>query len=116
MTWKFATMCVALAALIALGAAGRDLALTDRAMAHGEHIFAAGKPGNPKKAFRVIEVTMTDGPGTMSYEPSRIEENNSEQIKFVLKNTGDLPPEFLLDWFENNAKHKLGMERNPEME
>ena len=39
-----------------------------------------------------------------------------EQIKFVLKNIGQVDHEFLLDSFKNNAKHKLEMEKNAEME
>lgn len=88
-----------------------------QAFAHTDgHVFAAGEPGDPKRPFRVIEVTMTDGPGTMTYSPDRIEVRKGEQIKFVLKNTGHLAHEFLLDSFENNAKHKIEMQKNPEME
>ena len=79
-------------------------------------VFAAGEPGDPKKPFRVIEITMTDGPGTMTYSPDRINVRKGEQIKFVLKNTGYLAHEFLIDSFENNAKHKIEMQKNPEME
>jgi uncharacterized cupredoxin-like copper-binding protein len=39
-----------------------------------------------------------------------------EQIRFVIKNEGELAHEFLLDSFEGNAKHKVQMEKNPEME
>lgn len=91
--------------------------LHQRAMAHSDgHVFAAGEPGDPKKPSRVVEITMTDGPGTMTYSPDRVEVRRGEQIKFVLKNTGYLAHEFLLDSFENNAKHKIQMEKNPEME
>ena len=78
--------------------------------------FAAGEPGDPKRPFRVIEITMNDGPGTMTYSPNKIEVRRGEQIKFVLKNVGYLAHEFLIDSFENNAKHKIEMEKNPEME
>ena len=86
------------------------------AMAHKDHVFAAGEPGDPKKAFRVVEITMTDGPGTMTYSPDSIDVRKGEQIKFVLKNIGYLAHEFLIDSFENNAKHKIEMQKNPEME
>jgi len=108
---------IALASAV-LGAAAlmQSLSPHQRTMAHSDHVFAAGEPGDPKKAFRVIEITMTDGPGTMTYSPNRIEVRRGEQIKFVLKNVGYLPHEFLLDSFENNAKHKIEMQKNPEME
>jgi uncharacterized cupredoxin-like copper-binding protein len=86
-------------------------------MAHSDgHGFAAGEPGDPKRLHRVVEITMSEGPGNMTYSPSRIEVRKGEQVRFVLRNTGDLSHEFLLDSFENNAKHKIAMEKNPEME
>jgi uncharacterized cupredoxin-like copper-binding protein len=60
-------------------------------MTHSDgHGFAASEPGDAKRPFRVIEITMTDGPGTMTYSPDRIEVRKGEQVKFVLKNTGYL--------------------------
>jgi len=107
---------VSLAALFAVGLVVYGGKVSISASAHTGHVFAAGEPGDPKKPFRVIEVTLTDGPGSMSYSPDKIEVRKGEQIKFVLKNTGYLAHEFLLDSFENNAKHKIEMEKNPEME
>jgi uncharacterized cupredoxin-like copper-binding protein len=79
--------------------------------------FAAGKPGNPKKpASRTIEIIAREGDGKMSYSPDRIEVTQGEQIRFIIKNEGELAHEFLLDSFEGNAKHKVEMEKNPEME
>jgi len=106
------SLAVAFAAAIPLYSATAPM----RAAAHTGHTFAAGEPGDPKKPSRVVEVTMTDGPGVMSYRPDKVEVRKGEQIKFVLKNTGYLAHEFLLDSFENNAKHKVEMEKNPEME
>ena len=83
---------------------------------HKHTIFAAGVPGNPKKPFRVIELTMTEGSGTMGYSPNLVEVKQGEQIKFVITNAGELDHEFLLDSIEGNAKHKIEMEKNPEME
>ena len=36
----------------------------------------------------MIEVTMKEGEGTMSYEPARIEVKRGEQIRFVLEECG----------------------------
>lgn len=107
---------LSLAAVFAVGISVHGGMVSNPATAHTGHTFAAGEPGDPKKPFRVIEVTMTDGPGSMSYTPDKIEVRKGEQIKFVLKNTGYLAHEFLLDSFEANAKHKIEMEKNPEME
>jgi uncharacterized cupredoxin-like copper-binding protein len=84
--------------------------------AHTGHVFAAGEPGDAKKPFRTVEIIMNEGPGVMSYSTDRIEVRKGEQIKFVLKNTGYLAHEFLLDSVENNAKHKIEMEKHPDME
>ena len=85
------------------------------AWAHGS--FAAGSPGDPKrKTARTIEIIAREADGKMTYAPDRIEVRRGEQIRFVIKNEGELAHEFLLDSFEGNAKHKLQMEKNPEME
>ncbi len=105
-----------LAASLAAGLSMQSGMVSVPAVAHTGHTFAAGEPGDPKKPFRTIEVIMTDGPGTMTYTPDKIEVRKGEQIKFVLKNTGDLAHEFLLDSFEANAKHKIEMQKNPDME
>ncbi len=62
------------------------LAFADAGHAH----FSAGVPGNPKKPARTIEVLMKEGDGKMEYVPSRIEVKRNEQIRFVLKNVGEL--------------------------
>lgn len=84
------------------------------ASAHGS--FAAGDPGDPKKPSRVVELKMIEGTGTMAYVPNRIEVKKGEQIRFVITNVGELAHEFLLDSIEQNAKHKVEMQKNPEME
>lgn len=113
---KSAVLGISLAASLGAALVASHLALPLRAVAHTGHAFAAGEPGDPKKPFRTVEIIMTDGPGTMTYSPNKIEVRKGEQIKFVLRNTGYLAHEFLLDSFENNAKHKIEMEKNPEME
>lgn len=85
-------------------------------IAHSKSAYAAGQPGDAKKPFRVIEIEMREGDGTMRYVPDKIELKRGEQIKFVLKNAGALEHEFLLDSVEHNAKHKIVMQKNPEME
>ena len=83
---------------------------------HSHDTFAAGEPGNPKNASRVIEVEMREGNGSMSYFPAIIQVTRGEQIRFVLKNVGELKHEFMLDTVEANRKHAIAMQKNPEME
>ena len=103
------------AALFATVAAGPIGIMSDLARAHGT--FAAGDPGDPKKPIsRTIEIIAREAEGKMSYTPDKIEVRRGEQIRFVIKNEGELAHEFLLDSFEGNAKHKSQMEKNPTME
>jgi uncharacterized cupredoxin-like copper-binding protein len=84
---------------------------------HSHRTFAAGEPGDPKRPTRTIEVSMRETEDArMLYEPNRIEVKRGEQIRFVLKNVGKAEHEFMLDSLANNAKHKIAMQENPDME
>jgi uncharacterized cupredoxin-like copper-binding protein len=89
-------------------------ALADPGHKHGQ--FSAGAPGNPKKPARVVEVVMKEGDGKMEYVPSRVEVKRGEQIRFVLKNAGELAHEFILASTADNLKHAELMKKFPEME
>jgi uncharacterized cupredoxin-like copper-binding protein len=82
---------------------------------HGE-TFSAGEPGNPKKPARIVQVTMGESNGKMLFVPARIEVRKGEQIKFVLRNTGQLEHEFVLASTADNLKHAEAMKNNPNME
>lgn len=83
---------------------------------HGTHSFEAGEPGDPKRPFRTVEILMTDEGAKMAYTPDRLEVKRGEQVKFVLRNIGVVDHEFLIDSKQNNAKHKLEMEKSPDLE
>jgi uncharacterized cupredoxin-like copper-binding protein len=84
---------------------------------HTHRSFAAGEPGNPKTRARTVEVVMKETEdGKMLYEPAQVEVKRGEQVRFVLKNEGKVDHEFMLDSVANNAKHKIEMEKNPDME
>jgi hypothetical protein len=76
---RLAVAGLSLAALFAVALPPFDGLVSVRAIAHTDHVFAAGEPGDPKKPFRVIEIAMTDGPGTMSYSPDKIDVRKGEQ-------------------------------------
>ena len=78
--------------------------------------YAAGEPGDPTKPFRVVELAITEGSGNVVFSPNTIEVNKGEQIKFVITNNGAFDHEFILDSVGHNAKHKIAMEKDPEME
>ncbi len=78
--------------------------------------FSAGEPGNPKKPSRNIEVTMGEADGKMHFVPNRIEVKRGEQVRFVLKNDGELDHEFILASTNENLKHAELMKKYPDME
>jgi uncharacterized cupredoxin-like copper-binding protein len=82
---------------------------------HGQS-FSAGEPGNPKKPARIVQVTMGERDGKMVFAPARLEVKKGEQIKFVLRNNGELEHEFVLASTADNLKHAEAMEKNPGME
>ena len=98
------------------------LALTSPALAaagapgHGHATFAAGEPGNPKKPYRIVQVVMREGDGKMMFIPAKLEIRRGEQIRFMLRNNGELEHEFVLDSTANNMKHAKAMMKNPDME
>lgn len=96
---------------------GADAALAGPGEAgHSHTAFSAGEPGNPKKPFRVVEVTMHEGDGTMSYSPKTLDVKRGEQIKFVITNGGALAHEFILADEKDNLKHAALMQKFPDMQ
>ncbi len=84
---------------------------------HTHRKFEAGEPGDAKKPARIVEITMREtDDGKMVFTPNRLEVRRGEQVKFVLKNVGNGDHEFMLDSPEHNARHKIAMEKNPDME
>jgi uncharacterized cupredoxin-like copper-binding protein len=81
-----------------------------------EHGFSAGEPGNPKRPARVVNITMRESDGKMVFIPDRIEIRRGEQIRFVLRNNGELEHEFVLATEAENIKHAELMQKFPEME
>jgi uncharacterized cupredoxin-like copper-binding protein len=115
MSKKAGRCSAALLAIIAATATSYAMAAAGP-KGHAHASFSAGTPGDPKKPFRVIEMTATEGNGTMAFDPAKIVVEQGEQIKFVIKNAGELDHEFMLESFEANKKHAIEMLKNPEME
>jgi uncharacterized cupredoxin-like copper-binding protein len=93
------------------------LCVVARLHAHeGADRFSAGEPGDPNKPFRVVEITMQEGNGTMSYQPNAVEVKRGEQIKFIITNADLLAHEFILANTADNLKHAALMKKFPDME
>ena len=88
-----------------------------QASAHtGHEETAYGKPGDPKKPARVVQVVMREQDGKMLFNPDRIRIRKGEQIRFQLRNNGEIDHEFVVGTLEANLKHMKEMEKNPDME
>lgn len=83
---------------------------------HSHAAFSAGKPGNPKKPARTVIITMKEGDGKMIFNHDLVEVKRGEQIRFVLKNEGELEHEFVLATPKENDKHAELMQKFPDME
>jgi uncharacterized cupredoxin-like copper-binding protein len=112
-------LVVAVGLLLTAAAAilATHIAMPRSASAHDdrEH-FSAGRPGDPQKPARVVNIKMFEGSGKMGYEPARIEVHRGEQIRFVLQNDGEEDHEFILATVAENRKHAKVMKKNPDME
>jgi len=78
--------------------------------------FSAGELGDPKKPARPVLVTMREGDGKMVFVPDLVEVKRGEQVKFVLRNNGELDHEFVLATPAENLKHAEDMKKYPDME
>jgi uncharacterized cupredoxin-like copper-binding protein len=72
-----------------------------------------GIAGDSKAVKRTIEITMTDA---MRFTPDKIEVNQGETVKFVVKNTGKLMHEMVIGTKRELDQHAALMARFPTME
>jgi uncharacterized cupredoxin-like copper-binding protein len=81
---------------------------------HGES-FSAGEPADPKQASKIIQVTMEESDGKMLFVPARLEIRKGDQVKFMLRNNGELDHEFVLANTAENREHAEAMKKHPDM-
>lgn len=107
-----------LAVLMAGSAALANAGAGPAGHAHGGHSDALpfGEAGDPKKPSRPISIVMTESDGKMQFIPNRIEIKKGEQVKFTLRNNGELDHEIILATLEMNLEHAKEMVKNPDME
>ncbi|MFG1288966.1 MULTISPECIES: cupredoxin domain-containing protein [Xanthobacter] len=90
-------------------------ALADAGHSHGDD-RAYGEPGDPKKPARTIQITMREADEKMVFIPSKIEIRKGEQVKFSIRNNGELDHEIVVGTLDENLKHMAEMMKNPDME
>ena len=77
---------------------------------------AYGKPGDPKKPARIVQIVFREDDGKMLFLPDNLKVRKGEQIRFQLRNNGEVDHEFVVGTVEENLKHMKEMEKNPDME
>jgi uncharacterized cupredoxin-like copper-binding protein len=83
------------------------------ALADAGHGAAIGKPGNPKKVTRTIEISGSDN---MRYSPSEIKVKRGETVRFLVKNSGKLDHELVIGSLKELKEHAELMRKHPGME
>jgi uncharacterized cupredoxin-like copper-binding protein len=84
---------------------------------HGHAEEAAyGKPGDPGKPARIVQIVFREEDGRMLFLPDRLKVRKGEQIRFQLRNNGTVDHEFVVATLEDNLKHMTEMAKNPDME
>jgi uncharacterized cupredoxin-like copper-binding protein len=58
---------------------------------------------------------MGEADGKMMFMPNKVEVKKGEQIKFMLRNNGELDHEFVLATTQENLENADMMKKNPEM-
>ena len=81
-------------------------------MSHAEHDNATGKPGDPAKVSRVLEITMDD---SMRFTPNAISVKAGETIRFLIRNNGKLTHEMVIGSMEELKEHAAMMRTMPGM-
>lgn len=106
---KFSFLLAAFAMTVASAAA-------DAAGSH-DHVhgpgYGFGEPGKAAEVTRTIEVLMND---KMRFEPASVRVGHGETIRFLVKNVGAMPHEFMLGTAKDIKEHHAVMLKHPEME
>ena len=77
------------------------------------HAAALGRPGDPGKVTRSVEVEMSDA---MRFKPASVRVKRGETIRFIVRNTGKLKHEMVLGTIKELKGHAELMRKFPEME
>ena len=84
---------------------------------HHADAMAVGEPGKRQDATKNIVIIMKEtDDGEMVFTPKMIDVQKGQTIRFAIRNKGELEHEFVLDNHGGVMKHKVLMEKFPEME
>ena len=80
---------------------------------HEKEDARIGRPGDPAKVDRTVEVLMED---SMRYVPDRISVKRGETIRFLVRNAGKLKHEMVLGTLAELKEHEELMRKMPNMQ
>lgn len=115
-TLAISLIALATSMMNAARAAEQDVHAGHAEHQHGEHTHgssAIGKPGDPNKASRTVNVSMSDN---MRFSPQSISVKRGEVIKFNVTNAGKVKHEMVIGSVSELQEHAKMMQKFPEME
>lgn len=77
------------------------------------HASMAGRPGDPDKVSRTIEITMDDA---MRFDPDRIQVQAGETVRLFVRNIGMLQHELVIGTMVELQEHAAMMRAMPDMQ
>jgi len=95
-------------------AVAAGMLISTATMAHGPD--AAGEAGNRAQVNKTIEIRMIEQNGRMLFTPPQVTINRGDTVRFIVRNSGALEHEMVIDTLEGNQRHKVQMQANPDME
>ena len=95
------------------GATGHSMAGNNMGGHSMSGMSSVGKPGDPAKVSRTIEVVMDD---TMRFTPALIDVKVGETIRFFVKNSGRIPHEMVIGSMADLKAHAEEMKKMPGMQ
>ena len=97
--------------VVAASTLGIGAASAHNNAAHSDE-SAFGRPGDPARVARTIEVSMTDA---MRFTPAAITVRKDETVRFVVRNDGRLVHEMVLGTDQDLREHAAMMREHPGM-
>lgn len=82
-------------------------------MAHDNHEADTGRPGDPAKVSRTVEVMMDD---TMRFSPDHLKFKAGETVRLVVHNAGKIRHEMVIGSMDELKEHAAMMRGNPAMQ
>ena len=83
------------------------------AQASGGHASVLGKPGDPARVDRTIEIAVSDD---MRFSPNEVRIKRGQIVRFRVVNGGQIKHELVLGTLDELKKHAALMRKFPEME